>query len=96
MDLAPGLPFPRVTAVEVVPPYRLRLSFMDGTSGVVDASRWVEREPAGVFEKLRDPVEFAKVRLLPEWGTIVWPGDVDACPDVLYALAHDIALPGID
>ena len=96
VDLPPGLPFPLVTAVEVVPPYGLRLNFEDGTSGVVDASRWLLREPPGVFERLRDPAEFAKVRLLPEWGTIVWPGNVDVCPDVLYALAHDIALPGID
>jgi hypothetical protein len=95
-ELPADWPYPGVTDVEVVPPYGLRLTFADGTSGQVDGSRWVHREPAGVFERLRDPAEFAKVRLLPEWGTIVWPGNVDLCPDVLYALAHGIHLPGID
>ncbi len=80
----------------MVPPYGLRLSFEDGTSGVVDGARWVERDRPGVFARLRDPAEFAKVRLLPEWGTIAWPDDVDLCPDVLYALAHGIHLPGIE
>jgi hypothetical protein len=94
--LPDGMPFPTVKAVEVVPPYGLQLTFGDGTSGVVGASRWIQCEPPNVFAALRDPSEFAKVALLPEWGTITWPGDVDVCPDVLYALAHGIALPGID
>lgn len=92
----PGLPFPRVTAVEVVAPYQLHLTFQDGTSGTIDGSRWLTREPVGVFRGLRDPAEFAKVRLEPAAGTIAWPGDIDLCPDVLYALAHGIALPGIE
>ena len=96
VELPPGMPFPRVTAVEVVPPYGLHLTFADGTSGEVDGSRWLRGEPPGVFAPLRDPAEFAKVHLLPEWGTIAWSDDLDLCPDVLYALAHGIALPGID
>lgn len=95
-DLPPGIPFPRVTAVEVVPPYGLRLAFADGTTGLVDGSRWVEREPPGMFGCLRDPAEFVKVGLLPEWGTIAWPEVVDLCPDVLYSLAHGIHLPSIE
>lgn len=96
VELPPGMPFPRVTAVEVIPPYGLHLTFEDGTSGVVDGCRWLRHEPPGVFAPLRDPAEFAKVHLLPEWGTIAWSDDLDLCPDVLYALAHGIALPGID
>jgi hypothetical protein len=70
--LPPGMPFPEVTAVAVLPPYGLHLTFEDGTSGVVDGSRWL-------------------------WGEHVgWPGDLDICPDTLYALAHGIPLPGID
>jgi len=96
VELPPGMPFPRVTAVEVVPPFGLHLSFEDGTSGDVDGSRWLRREPPGVFAPLRDPAEFAKVHLRPKDGTIAWSDDLDLCPDVLYALAHGIALPGID
>jgi len=96
VELPPGMPFPRVTAVEVIPPYGLHLTFEDGTSGVVDGARWLRGEPLGVFAPLLDPAEFAKVYLLPECGTIAWSDDLDVCPDVLYAIAHGIALPGID
>lgn len=96
VKLPPGMPFPRVSAVEVIAPYGLHLTFKDGTSGFVDGSRWLLREPLGVFARLRDPAEFAKVHLLPKMGTIAWSDDLDVCPDVLYALAHGIALPGID
>jgi hypothetical protein len=94
IELPPGMPFPRATAVKVIPPYGLHLTFEDGTTGEVDGSRWARAD--GVFAPLRDPAEFAKVSLLPEWGTIAWPGGADVCPDVLYALAHGIALPGVD
>ncbi len=96
VDLPPGMPFPRVTAVEVIPPYRLHLSFEDGTEGEIDGTRWLRREPPGVFGPLRDPAVFAQVRVQHELGTITWPDDVDLCPDVLYALAHGIPLPGVE
>ena len=40
---------PRVTGVEVVPPYQLRLTFADGSTGTVDGARWVLAKKAGVF-----------------------------------------------
>ena len=79
---------PRVTAVRVVPPYGLRLAFADGTTGFVDGARWVLGEQPGVFAALRDPAAFAQVTVDAEWGTIVWPGDIDIDPDMLYELAH--------
>ena len=85
--------FPRVTGVTVVAPYELHLSFADGTSGVVDCSRLVLGEDAGVFAVLRDPTEFAKAYVHPEADTIAWPGNLDLDPDVLYARAHSIPIP---
>jgi hypothetical protein len=35
--------------------------------------------------RLKDGREFAKVRVDPELGTIVWPNGADLDPDVLYA-----------
>jgi len=37
-----------------------------------------------VFEPLRDPAYFAKLRVDPELGTVVWPNGADLDPDVLY------------
>jgi uncharacterized protein DUF2442 len=74
-----------VTAVEVVGEYRLRLTFEDGTVGDVDFG---SREWKGVFEPLRDPSYFARVRVDPELGTIAWPNGTDMAPEPLYERAR--------
>lgn len=79
---------PRVTDVEVVPPYRLTLTFADGSAGTVDCSRWVLEKNAGIFAPLRDPALFAQVFVDHEAGTIVWPNGADVDPDTLYEEAH--------
>lgn len=77
--------FPRVKQVRHVGGYRLELSFTDGTIGEIDfRDRIVGR--GGVFEPLEDIAFFQRVQVDPEAGTIVWPNEVDFCPDVLYSL----------
>jgi Protein of unknown function (DUF2442) len=74
-----------VTAVQVLADHRLRLGFADGTVGDVDFSG---REWRGVFEPLRDPAYFARVRVDPEAGTISWPNGTDMAPEPLYEEAR--------
>jgi len=71
----------RICQVEPLTGFQLRLTFTDGTSGVVDVAPQL-RGP--VFEPLvRDPALFRAVRVDPEIGTIVWPNGADLDPDVL-------------
>jgi hypothetical protein len=63
--------------------HRLRLRFEDGVTGELDLGLRLQFQ--GVFAPLRDIAEFAKVRVNPEFGTIVWPNGADLDPDVLYA-----------
>ena len=79
---------PRVTAVQVLPPYSLRLSFEDGTTGVVDCTPWLYERDDGVFAELRDLAAFAKVYVNPEFGVIEWPNGADVDPETLYEEAH--------
>jgi hypothetical protein len=75
----------RISKVEPLAGYQLRLTFTDGTSGVVDIAPQL-RGP--MFEPLvRDPALFRAVRVDPEIGTIVWPNGADLDPDVLRARA---------
>ena len=74
-----------ITAVEVVGAHCLRLTFEDGTVGVVDFSG---REWRGVLEPLRDPSYFAQVRVDPGSGTIAWPNGIDLAPEPLYDQAR--------
>jgi hypothetical protein len=74
---------PRVSQVQYVADYRLLLEFTDGTAGEIDfRPRVVGR--GGVFKPLEDLKFFREVRVDPEAGTLIWPNDVDLCPDVLY------------
>lgn len=78
------LPLVHVTGVAVIGDYKLRLLFEDGTVGDVS---FEDREWRGVFEPLRDPGRFAKVKV--EGGTIVWPEDgLDMAPEPLYEAAR--------
>ncbi len=71
-----------VTRAEVIGDHHLRLTFQDGTVGDVDLSAelW-----GPVFEPLKEPAYFRRVRVDAEGGTVVWPNGADMAPDTLYA-----------
>lgn len=76
---------PAVVGVAVVGDHRLRLLFDDGTAGDVDLSAMGFQ---GIFEPLRDPSYFARVRVDPEAATVVWPNGADVAPETLYTEAR--------
>lgn len=82
----------RVTAVEPLEPYRLRLTFTDGTVGTVDLAGQIVGH-GGVFGPLNDRAFFRQVTVDREAGTIAWPNGVDLCPDVLYASLEPDQVP---
>ena len=72
----------RVTKVEVLEGYWLRIWFADGAIKDVnfEGHLW-----GPVFEPIRnDRAVFASVSVDEGSDTIVWPGEVDIDPDVLY------------
>jgi hypothetical protein len=85
-EAAPRSPW-RVTAVEALPNFRLRVPFADGLTGTVDMSRIVHSPKAGVFAALADPSLFAQVKL--EYGAVTWPGELDLAPDAMHAAIQE-------
>jgi Protein of unknown function (DUF2442) len=77
--------FPRVKQVRHLGEYRLELTFTDGTTGELDFRQRVVGR-GGVFRPLENVDFFRQVQVDLEAGTIVWPNEVDFCPDVLYSL----------
>ncbi len=73
----------RVVKAEVSGAHSLDLTFNDGTRKKVDLLPLLE---GPVFERLRDPVFFARVVLDPVAGTVVWPNGADIAPEALYEL----------
>jgi hypothetical protein len=83
----------RVVAAKALQPFRLWLRFADDHEGVVDLADVFDS--GGVFERLRDPDEFAKVRVEHEFGTVEWPGGVDLDPDGLYARLRGMPIEAV-
>jgi hypothetical protein len=73
----------KVTDVEALDGYVLRVTFSDGAVKEIDFSDQLARA-RGVFLPLRDPARFAEARVNEESGTVEWPGQIDLDPDVLY------------
>ncbi len=73
----------KVTHVEPLDGYWLRLEFSDGAVKEVDLSELLSR--GGVFAAIRDDrATFEQVRVNDESCTIEWPGNIDLDPEVLY------------
>jgi hypothetical protein len=74
----------RVTAVEVLPEARLRVRFVDGTTGDVDMQPFLQgpQVVGTVFEPLRDPGFFAQAAIVS--GALEWPNGADLAPDAMY------------
>jgi len=81
VGVTPSVPW-RLKHVEAVSGYRLKVRFLDDLEGVVDMSRLVCSESAGVFATLRDEKVFRQVFL--EYGAVTWPGEIDPAPDAMY------------
>ena len=71
---------PRV--VEAIPSdhYELFLTFNNGEKRKFDANPLLDLK---VFAPLKNINFFKSVKV--QFGTVVWPQDIDYCPDTLYA-----------
>ena len=77
---------PRVKSVSYLDGYRLKLRFTNKTEGIIDFRQKIVGR-GGVFKPLEDIEYFKQVAVDPISGTLIWPNEVDFCPDVLYQLA---------
>lgn len=74
-------PIHRVTEVELLGDYRLRVSFDDHSSREIDLGPVLEGE---IYGPLRDSKLFAAVEVDPEVHTLVWPSGADFDPAILH------------
>ena len=74
-------PIYRVTAVEVLEGYVLRVGFDDGTQQEIDLEPILAGE---IYGPLQDRALFEKVAIDPEVHTLVWPTGADFDPATLH------------
>jgi hypothetical protein len=79
----------RVESMAVLAQARLRVTFVDGTSGEVDMQTFLDTPiiDGTVFEPLRDPAVFAQAQVV--LGAIQWPNGADLAPDAMYDAIHE-------
>lgn len=71
----------RVTSVQPLAGYRLRVAFNDGIERDVDCAFLLH---GTLGEPLRDPEYFRQVRVDDEARTVVWPNGLDPAPELLH------------
>ena len=70
----------KVSNVEALSEYRIRVCFEDGVEGEVDLSQYVGK---GVFAAWSDGDFFNAVHVSSH-GSIAWSDDIELCPDSIY------------
>ena len=81
--IRPTVPW-RLASVTALPDNRLRVTFVDGTTGEVDMRRFLSNPivDGTIFEPLRDVATFSRVQVV--LGVIQWPNGADLAPDAMY------------
>jgi hypothetical protein len=69
----------RITEVQLLDEYTVRVRFTDGIEGVVHFSPEFFK---GEFSHLIDPAKFGEVAVVG--GAVTWPGGLDLAPDAMY------------
>lgn len=77
----PAAPW-RISALSVLPDYRLAVTFNDGVAGVVDCSGITTASDPGMYAPLAAADFFAQARL--EFGAVTWPNGADLDPAWLH------------
>ena len=73
--------FLHVTSTTPLDGYRVEVCFDDGREGIADLTEALE---GPVFESLKEPDVFRKLRVDKELQTIVWPNGTDLAPEYIY------------
>ena len=68
-----------VTEVSVQGDNTLLVRFKDGLQGTIE---FTNSFFYGVFEKLKDPQEFRRVKVVD--GVVTWPDELDLAPDAMH------------
>jgi hypothetical protein len=66
-------------SVQTLPDFQLGLHYKNGERRTFDMKPLLSIKP---WNRIVSPVVFEKVRV--EYGTVVWPGEIDIAPETLY------------
>lgn len=70
----------KIIQAEPLANHCVKVAFRDGKTGIFDVTPYLDK---GVFRLLQKPEVFGAVRV--EYGTLVWPNEIDIAPDTVEA-----------
>jgi hypothetical protein len=76
----------RVSSVAAEPNYYLALTFSNGEQRRFDMRPYLHFP---IYRRLENPAFFALAQV--DYGTVVWPGEIDIAPETLYELSVEHA-----
>jgi hypothetical protein len=79
----------QVTSVEALADYRLILTFNTGERRCFDMRPYLKYP---VFRRLENAALFQLARI--DYGTVVWPGEIDIAPETLYESSGPTGVAG--
>ena len=71
----------KITALKILPDYKLNLSFSDGFRLIFDVKPYIGNDE--MTSKLKDENYFSQVKIYENGRGIYWPNEFDFCPDFL-------------
>lgn len=80
-----------IIAVVPRPGFQLDLEFENGERRRFDMRPLLAMKP---WNRIASPAVFERVRV--DYGTVVWPGDIDVAPETLYDDSEPLVSSGID
>jgi hypothetical protein len=80
-----------IISAEYLNEYKIKVTFENRKSGVVDFSKYLKR--GGVFEKFKNIEFFKSFQLDKEIGNLTWNKEIDISPESLYSQAICTPLP---
>ena len=81
-----------VISAEYCEDYKIKITFEDNKSGIVDFSSYLNK--GGVFEKFKNIDFFKSFSVDNETGILTWKNEIDIAPETLYCVATNSPLPG--
>ena len=78
-----------VVKVEVGADYALVIEFENGENRVFDMRPYLDKKP---FVRIKNVLIFAQASV--DYGTVVWPGNIDIAPETLYDKSIPIIVNG--
>jgi hypothetical protein len=78
----------RIVKATPLPDHTVLLVFESGHIKLLDMEPYIEK--SGVWTEIEDWQVFSQVEVQEDLGGLVWPGEIDFCPDTAFKVSKPV------